>query len=169
MKNLLNKVMILAVIVAILVGGIVFQNRKSLAYANSRIVPIGDSIFYNDYSMFLREVPIKGHRDAIIYKRVKLMGGDGKYICAKDNNKNVYIFNVKNTEKYKLSNIDATDMDIYNNKIYYANKSDGNKIYSICFNGKDNIKVSDATTSHLRVTNNHIYFENNRDQTKVNS
>ena len=23
------------------------------------------------------------------------MGGDGKYICAKDNNKNVYIFNVK--------------------------------------------------------------------------
>ena len=55
MKNLLNKVMILAVIVAILVGGIVFQNRKSLAYANSRIVPIGDSIFYNDYSMFLRE------------------------------------------------------------------------------------------------------------------
>lgn len=54
-------------------------------------------------------------------------------------------------------------MDIYNNKIYYANKSDGNKIYSICFNGKENIKVSDATTSHLRVTNNHIYFENNRD------
>lgn len=45
--------------------------------------------------MFLREVPIKGHRGAIIYKRVKLMGGDGKYICAKDNNKNVYIFNVK--------------------------------------------------------------------------
>ena len=92
--------MILAVVVAIVVGGIVFQNRKSLAYANSRIVPIGDSIFYNDYNMFLREVPIKGHRGAIIYKRVKLMGGDGKYICAKDNNKNVYIFNVKNTEKY---------------------------------------------------------------------
>ena len=45
LKNLLNKVMILAVIVAILVGGIVFQNRKSLAYANSRILPIGDSIF----------------------------------------------------------------------------------------------------------------------------
>ena len=82
--------MILAVVVAIVVGGIVFQNRKSLAYANSRIVPIGDSIFYNDYNMFLREVPIKGHRGAIIYKRVKLMGGDGKYICAKDNNKNVY-------------------------------------------------------------------------------
>ena len=57
------------------------------------------------------------------------------------NNKNVYIFNVKNTEKYKLRNIDAADMDIYNNKIYYANKSDGNKIYSICFNGKENIKV----------------------------
>lgn len=37
--------MILAVVVAIVVGGIVFQNRKSLAYANSRIVPIGDSIF----------------------------------------------------------------------------------------------------------------------------
>ena len=51
--------MILAVVVAIVVGGIVFQNRKSLAYANSRIVPIGDSIFYNDYNMFLREVPIK--------------------------------------------------------------------------------------------------------------
>ncbi len=163
MKNLLNKVMLLGIIVAIVVGGIVFQNRKSLAYPNSRIVPIGDSIFYNDYNMFLREVPIKGHRGAIIYKRLKLMGGDGKYICAKDNNKNVYIFNVKNTEKYKLSNIDAADMDIYNNKIYYANKSDGNKIYSICFNGKENIKVSDATTSHLRVTNNHIYFENNRD------
>ena len=48
--------------------------------------------------------------------------------------------NLKNTEKYKLSNIDAADMDIYNNKIYYANKSDGNKIYSICFNGKENIR-----------------------------
>ena len=66
MKNLLNKVMLLGIIVAIVVGGIVFQNRKSLAYPNSRIVPIGDSIFYNDYSMFIREVPIKGHRGAII-------------------------------------------------------------------------------------------------------
>ena len=131
--------MILAVVVAIVVGCIVFQNRKSLAYANSRIVPIGDSIFYNDYNMFLREVPIKGHRGAIIYKRVKLMGGDGKYICAKDNNKNVYIFNVKNTEKYKLSNKSKINkkglINMISTPIYIKFKKILNKIHMVATEG----------------------------------
>ncbi|WP_234118691.1 DUF5050 domain-containing protein [Clostridium hydrogenum] len=92
-----------------------------------------------------------------------LFAGDGNYIYynAFSTDHKLYRMNKDGTNKIKLSDDEACNINVYEGYVYYINQGDNSKIYRVKVDGTERIKLNDEDRIHnINITNGFIYYIN---------
>lgn len=88
------------------------------------------------------------------------------YYVNQSEDDHIYVMNLDNGDMTKINEIESTNLNKYNNYIYFSNYEDGNKIYRTMVGGTSQ-KICDDKTYGLNISDEWIYYTNASDGNKL--